>query len=430
MEPDFEVAIAIAGTGASGRGDALAGTDVLPERAFANFRRAADGEPLDPDYVYILGAALADRGRHAEAAAAFQDAIALDRAQAAYFVALGASRWHLRNHEDAAAAFEEALAIAPGSAAALNGLGVALLGQGRATEAALALERAAAASPDAWEPAVNGAVARWRAGDQACAVSALRRAAGLWPDVVAVLRPLGRALAAQGEQAEALALFERIALLAPGDAAAQLDRGDALHALGRADDADAAYAEAQRLDPRALAGRPDSLDARRAIALSRLRAEHAVPRSLSTRLVRAFWEAVGALGHGFQQAGARGWRSALSLRGLVWTVPLASACWVGAALGPVYVRHYLLEDDLRNIARTPLDDDAFVRQRLREAVETRGLTGHVADECFSVTTEPRLRTISCRYVVPVALVPGLRHELRFHLRARELVLIQPAAVHY
>jgi Flp pilus assembly protein TadD len=430
MEPDFEVAIAIAGTGAPGRDDALAGTDVLPERAFANFRRAADGEPLDPDYVYILGTALADRGRHAEAAAAFQEAIALDRSQASYHVALGASRWHLGSYDDAVTAFEEAIALAPGDAAALNGLGVALLGQGRPADGSVVLERAAAASPGAWEPAVNAAIARWRTGDRAGALGGLRRAGGSWPDVVSVLRPLARALAAQGEQAEALALFERIARLAPGDAAAQLDRGDALHQLGRADDADAAYAEAQRLDPRALAGRPDSHDARRAIALGRLRAEFASPRSPATWLARAFWRAVGTVGHGFQHAGARGWRSALSLRGLVWTVPVASAFWVCVVLGPVHVRHYLLEDDLRNIARTPLDDDAFVRQRLREAVETRGLSGHIADECFSVTTEPRMRTISCRYVVPVSVLPGLPHELRFHLRARELVLIQPATIHY
>jgi len=430
MEPDFEVTIAIARAEGPGHDDALAGTDVLPERAFANFRRAADGEPLDSDYVYILGTALADRGRHAEAAAAFQDAIALDRSQASYLVALGASRWHLRSYEDAVTAFEEALALAPGDAAALNGLGVALLGQGRHAEGSAVLERAAAASSDAWEPAVNAAIARWRTGDRPGALGALRRAAARFPDVVPVLRPLGRALAAQGERVEALALFERIARIAPGDAAAQLDRGDLLHRLGRADAADAAYAEAQRLDPRALAGRPDSHDARREIALGRLRAEFAAPRSPATRLARAFWRAVGGVGHGVQHAGVRGWRSALSLRGLVWTVPVASAFWVGAVLGPVFVRHYLLADDLRNIARTPLDDDAFVRQRLREAVETRGLAGHIADDCFSVTTEPRMRTISCRYAVPVSVVPGLPHELRFHLRARELVLIRPATVHY
>src|SRR5688572_2673083 len=114
MEPDFELTVAIARTDGPGRDDALAGTDVLPERAFANFRRAADGDPLDSDYLYILGTALADRGRHAEAAAAFQDAIALDRSQGSYHVALGASRWHLRSYDDAATAFEAALALAPG----------------------------------------------------------------------------------------------------------------------------------------------------------------------------------------------------------------------------------------------------------------------------------------------------------------------------
>ncbi|MET0552361.1 MAG: tetratricopeptide repeat protein [Vicinamibacteria bacterium] len=430
MEPAFDLAIALGGSALPGRDDALAGIDVLSERAFANFRRAADGEPLDPDYVYILGTALADRGRHAEAAAAFQDAIALDRSQAAYVVALGIARWHLGRYDDAANAFEEALVLAPGDAAALNGLGVARLGQGRAAEASIVLDRASAASPDAWEPVVNAAIARWRSGERTGALAALRRAAVRWPDAVPVLRPLARALAAQGETVEALAQFERVARLAPSDPAAQLDRGDALHRLGRPDDAEAAYEDAQRLDPRAVVGRPESHDARRVIALGRLRAELATTPSFATLLVRAFWRAAGSFGHGLRYARVRGWRSALSLRGLVWTLPLAAACWVGAVVAPVYVRHHLLADDLRDIARTPLDDDAFIRQRLREAVEARGLTAHIPDGCFSLTNEPRLRTISCRYAVPVAIVPGLPQQLRFHLRARELVLAQPATVHY
>jgi Flp pilus assembly protein TadD len=429
MEPDFDVAIAIGRTGSPGHGEALAGTDVLPERAFANFRRAADGEPLDPDYVFILGTALADRGRHAEAVQAFQDAIALDRAHAPYFVALGVSRWHLRRYDEAAAAFEEALSLTPADGPALNGLGVARLGQGRPAEAWALLERAAR-QQDAWEPAVNAAVARWRTGDRAAALAALRTAAQRWPDVVGVLRPLGRTLAATGALAEALGVFERVARLAPEDPEGPLDRGDTLHALGRADEADAAYGEALRLDPRALADRPDSHDARRAIALQRLRAELAPPPSPSARLRRAFWAAVGGLGSSVRGAGRRGWRSALSLRGLAWTVPLAAALWLGSLYGPPIARHYLLEDDLRNIARTPLDDDALVRQRLREAVEERGLAGQVPEDCFTVVTEARFRTISCRYSVPVPVLPGRPHQLRFHLRAREIVLFQPNPTHY
>lgn len=429
MDPDFDVSVAIGQHAASAPEHGLAGADELPERAFANFRRAADGEPLDPDYVFILGTALADRGRHREAAAAFQDAIALDRAQPSYLVALGASRWHLRSYDDAAAAFEEALALAPADAAALNGLGVARLAQGRTTEAVATLETAAAAAPDAWEPAVNAAVARWRSGDRAGAVAALRRAAAAWPDAVPVLRPLARALAAQGAHADALPIFERIVRLRP-DATGHVDRGDALHGLGRVDEADEAYADAQRIDPRALVHRPASLDARRAIALGRIRSEFAPSRSPAAALTRGLWSAVGLVGHGLRGLPARAGRSALSLRGLVWTVPLAAALWAGFVLAPVWVRHHLLEDDVRTIARTPLDDDAFVRQRLREAVETRGLSGEIADECFSVKTEPRMRTISCGYTVRVAVLPGLPRELRFQLRARELVLAQPATVHY
>jgi Flp pilus assembly protein TadD len=429
MEPEFDVTIAIGRAGVPGHDETLAGADELPERAFANFRRAAHGEPLDADYVFILGTALADRGRHAEAVAAFRDAIALDRAHAPYFVALGISRWHLGLHDEAASAFEEALALTPDDVSALNGLGVARLGQGRPAEATTLLERAAAQKDD-WEPAVNAAVARWRTGDRAGALATLRQAAQRRPELVPVLRPLGRALAASGALAEALAVFERVTRLAPDDPASPLDRGDVLHRLGRVDEADAAYGEALRLDPRALAGRPDSHDARQAIALQRLRAELLPPPSARAHLSRAFWAVVGSLGASIGGAGRRASRGALSLRGLAWTVPFAAAIWLGYVFVPAYARHYLLQDDLRDIARTPLDDDAFVRQRLREAVVERGLAGHVSDDCFSVVTEPRFRTIACRYSVQLAVAPGLSHQLRLELRVREIVLFPPGPVHY
>lgn len=430
MEPDFDVSVAIGRGGAPGDEQALASADQLPERAFANFRRAADGEPLDADYAYILGTALAERGRHAEAVAAFQDAIALDRGQPSYFVALGASRWHLRRYDEAAAAFEDALALAPGDASALNGLGVARLGQGRATDASAVLEEAASVSPEAWEPAVNAAVARWRAGDRTRALEALRRAADTWRDEVPVLRPLARALAAQGAEAEALALFERIAGLAPRDPTAHLDRGDSLHRLDRAEAADAAYEEAQRLDPRAFARRPGSHDRRRAIALGRLRAELAPDRSAGALLSRGLWSVAGTAGHLLRHLPARVWRSALSLRGLVWTVPTCMLLWCAAVAIPVHVRHHLLQDDVRTIARTPFYDDALVRERLRDAVAERGLSGRIGDDCFAVTTEPRLRTIECSYTAPLSFAPGVRREQRFRLRAREVFLVRPEDVHY
>jgi hypothetical protein len=110
-------------------------------------------------------------------------------------------------------------------------------------------------------------------------------------------------------------------------------------------------------------------------------------------------------------------------------VPLALA-WLGYVFGPPYTRHYLLQDDLRTIARTAVEDDTLVHERLRVAVEERGLSGHIAPECFQVTTQPRWRTITCAYDVPVPLLPGWHHTLRLKLRAREPFLAEPRPVFY
>lgn len=98
MDPGFELEIDVGQQGVIDEQlvvESLAGTDALPERALADFRKAARGEPGDPDYAYILGNALAHRGNHADAVAAFREAIALDRAQPLYHASLGVALWRL-----------------------------------------------------------------------------------------------------------------------------------------------------------------------------------------------------------------------------------------------------------------------------------------------------------------------------------------------
>ena len=78
MEPEFELEIDVGRQGVIDEEllvESLAAADTLPEKALADLRRAARGEPGDPDYAYILGNALAHRGSHAEAAAAFREPV-------------------------------------------------------------------------------------------------------------------------------------------------------------------------------------------------------------------------------------------------------------------------------------------------------------------------------------------------------------------
>jgi Flp pilus assembly protein TadD len=432
MDPDFELEIDVGREGVIDEGlvvESLAEADSLPEKALADFRRAARGEPGDPDYAYILGNALSHRGNHAEAVLAFREAIALDRTQPLYFASLGIALWRLDRLDEAIAAFEDALRLAPGDAQALNGLGLALLAAGRPAEAATVLLRASGADRGAPEPRSNRAVALWRAGRASDAVLAWQEAAGEWPESPLVHRNLGRALFAQGRAGEALDCFRTVARLHADDADARLDLADALYDLGRGAEANEAYEEAARLDPGAFASRPESLDARRALTLDRLREDLKSRPAAGERVTRAAWTGVASV----VDAAGQGLRAAPTPRApwrlVFWLVPLMAG-WVGVVFGPAYTRHYLLQDDLRTIARTPVDDDGLVHERLRVAVEERGLTGHIAADCFQVTTQPRWRIITCAYDVPTPLYPGSRQRLRLRLRAREPYLAEPKPQFY
>ena len=368
MEPDFEVTIAIARTDGPGRDDALAGTDVLPERAFANFRRAADGEPLDSDYVYILGTALADRGRHAEAAAAFQDAIALDRSQASYLVALGASRWHLRSYDDAATAFEEALALAPGDARraerpgrraartgpARGGVGRARAGGRRvARRVGTGGERRDRALADGRPGRRARGVAPRRAAAFPTSSRSCVRSGGPWPRRASGSRRSRCSSASRDSRRATRPRSSTGETCCTGSAARTTPtpptRRRSVSTRGRWPAARTATTPAGRSHSGACG--PSS---RRR---GRLRPAWPGPSG-------GPWEASATAS---RHAGVRGWRSALSLRGLVWTVPVAGAFWVGAVLGPVFVRHYLLADDLRDHRA-----HAARRRRVRPPAPPRG----------------------------------------------------------
>ena len=432
MEPEFELEIDVGRQGLIDESlvvESLAEADTLPERALADLRRAARGEPGDPDYAYILGNALAHRGSHADAVAAFREAITLDRTQPLYYASLGVALWRLGRSDEAVDAFEEALKLAPSDAQALNGLGLSLLAAGRPAEAANVLLRASSAERGAPEPRSNRAVALWRAGRAQDAVLSWQEAAAEWPDSALVRRNLGRALLAQGRPAEALECLRAVTRLRADDAEARLEVGDVLYQLGRNAEADAAYQDAARVDPGSISRRPASLDARRALVLDRLREDLKPQPDPGERAARAAWSGVASVVHVAERGLGKVPGPRVPWRPLFWIVPFAIA-WVAYAFGPAFMRHYLLQDDLRTIARTPVDDDAFVRERLQVAVEERGLSGHIPPECFQVTTQPRWRTITCAYQVTVPLLPGWHHTMRLSLRVREPFLAEPKPVFY
>ena len=133
--------------------------DIL-ERALAEHRagRIAAAEQVYRDLVaedsdfhpawHLLGVALLQQGRAAEAVHALQRAATLNPSEAKYQNNLGGALSALSRAEDALSAFEQAAALAPGYAEPIYNAGVVHQNAGRMVEAEEAYRRALAVAPD------------------------------------------------------------------------------------------------------------------------------------------------------------------------------------------------------------------------------------------------------------------------------------------
>jgi tetratricopeptide (TPR) repeat protein len=242
-----------------------------------------------------LGIALARAGRHAEAIARFEEALAIEPASAPALFGLGTVMADIGRRDEAIAALRRAAAASPRDARVHASLGLVYFASGRADSAAAAL--AAAAGLDPRDPRIlfNLGAARQADGDLAGAREAYAASTRLAPDGVRAWNNLGTVLVALARGDEAQAAFER-ALADTGYveprmnlAALHLDRGagedaaalfewvlarerrrEALLGLGkaraRAGDAAAARAAFERYLRVAPAGDPDRAEAERALA--------------------------------------------------------------------------------------------------------------------------------------------------------------------
>lgn len=201
-----------------------------------------------------LGAALAARGKPAEAIPHYREALRLRPVYAEAHSNLGNA---LAATGDLAGAVEHhraALRIWPDNPKAHNNLGVALARLGRTEEAAAELREALRLRPDYPEARGNLGVTLVALGQPEEALGHLEAALSARADDTTVQAAFARALAAAGRLDEALVRFREVARQAPGDPAAHLDLGTALASAGRTAEAIAAYREALRLrpdDPRA-----------------------------------------------------------------------------------------------------------------------------------------------------------------------------------
>jgi tetratricopeptide (TPR) repeat protein len=210
-------------------------------------RRALTFDSKQARFHTLLGMALSNVGRHAEALDSFDQAIALGAAdahgsRADALVALG-------RLADAVESFDRALARDPASVADWCNRGAALMDLGRSAEAADSLARATALAPDFAEAHYNHGNALARLDRHADAIASFDRALALKPDYVDALNNRANALNQLGQLPEALAGAEAALALAPEHNGALVTRSVLLRKLRRSADAIASCERALALEP-------------------------------------------------------------------------------------------------------------------------------------------------------------------------------------
>ena len=101
---------------------------------------------------------------------------------------------------------------------------------------------------------------------------------------------------------------------------------------------------------------------------------------------------------------------------LIWLVALAAAIYAAWHVGPVYMSHYQLKDQMTLICRSPRgtnSDEALLDQLVKDTREL-GLSEYVARRNFRIQTFDTSRKIGVDYQREVEVLPGWRKTLRFN----------------
>jgi superkiller protein 3 len=151
--------------------------------------------------------------------------------------------------EDAAAALQEAVALQPDHSDAVVLLGTTLSRLGRLEEAIRFLEDAAQRSPRAFWPLVELGRIYIDLGEYEQAIATLTTAAGRRADVAQTFELLAEAYQGAGQPQQAINAWQQAVSVSPNNAALHVRLGDALAGAGREDEAIAAYRKALAINP-------------------------------------------------------------------------------------------------------------------------------------------------------------------------------------
>ena len=219
-----------------------------PGRAVPFLRKAAALEPSNPISAYLLGRALSQSGKEAEARQVFQTVLRSWRESVAK------SRATPDTPFIRLSLVQERSGAEPFFPPVLYEEGFALLRQGEFSKALEAFGRAAVRDPlvaNAVDPreAIGLAATAFRDGATDAAARHLRVAIELDPNRAEAHRLFGRVLLADRHDEEALKELQLAIRLAPGDERARLDLSDAFVELRRYPDAERALRDAIQVFP-------------------------------------------------------------------------------------------------------------------------------------------------------------------------------------
>jgi tetratricopeptide (TPR) repeat protein len=176
------------------------------------------------DNLFLKGNKLYADKKFAEAAAAYEEAIARDAGNWRYYLNLGLSYKKLNKPGDSLTAFRKAVELNPESPSANKEVGEALARSASLAEARPYYEKAASLSPDDADAHYNLGLCLSSTGEPEAALAEFRKAIELKPDSADAYYQLGTLLIGQNKIPEAVASLEKFLELAPGHEKAGIAR--------------------------------------------------------------------------------------------------------------------------------------------------------------------------------------------------------------
>jgi protein O-GlcNAc transferase len=219
------------------------------EEALACFDQALAVKPDDAEAHFHRGASLRQLGRHAEALASYDRALTLKPRYAEAFFNKANLLSALGRLQDAMASYDQALALKPDYAKAYLGRGNVLSSLGQLYDAVASFDQALSHNPDYTDAHINKGIALASLGRPHEALASYDRALDLEPDHSDAYLNKGIVFVSLGRIHDAAASYDRAIELDPKSVKAHNNKGNLMAGLGHPDEAIACYKFALDINP-------------------------------------------------------------------------------------------------------------------------------------------------------------------------------------